>query len=328
LSEFQVEVIRISEIIEHQNADALEVVMNGLYPVCVRKGEFKIGDTAIYIPIDAEVPVDESEFSFLKKSISRTHERIKAKRLRGVFSMGLLVPNKRGFSVGQNVQEEMKVLKWEEPMKLTQQGNAGKDVGYLPHYDIESIRKWSKIINLGEDVIITEKLHGTNFGAVWSSKDELFYVKSHKLYRERMDTDLWWRIAEQYNLEEKLKRFPDIGIYGEIYGSVQSLKYGHKQGKCSLRIFDAFNINTHTWFSEDEFSAFADALELDRTPILYKGIWQGYEWCKNTFACGNSTLADNMREGCVVHTRENRRHQLAGRVKLKVISEEYQLKKK
>lgn len=54
------------------------------YPVVVRKGDFKEGDTAVYIPVDSIVP-DDPEFSWVG------NRRIRAKKIRGVYSEGLLI---------------------------------------------------------------------------------------------------------------------------------------------------------------------------------------------------------------------------------------------
>jgi len=66
MSEFQVEVFTIEKIDEHINADNLEIVYYYNYPVIVRKKQFSIGDTAIYVPIDAIINTNIPYFQFLK----------------------------------------------------------------------------------------------------------------------------------------------------------------------------------------------------------------------------------------------------------------------
>jgi hypothetical protein len=73
------------------NSDKLEIThVHGGYPCIIQKGQFKAGDKAWYIPVDTIVPTDRPEFAFLAKA-GKTEHRIKAMRLRGTFSMGLLV---------------------------------------------------------------------------------------------------------------------------------------------------------------------------------------------------------------------------------------------
>ena len=72
---------------KHPNADSLSVVkvFDG-YTVCVRTADWEGVDKGVYIPPDSVVP-DTEQFKFLEG-----HLRIKAKKLRGINSYGMLVP--------------------------------------------------------------------------------------------------------------------------------------------------------------------------------------------------------------------------------------------
>ena len=95
-TEFVAEVVRITEILPHGNADKLEIARfelkrTGLssYPVIVRKGEYKVGDLACYFSVDCLLPLSHPAFAFLKQPGStKTVHRLRAARLRGVFSQG------------------------------------------------------------------------------------------------------------------------------------------------------------------------------------------------------------------------------------------------
>jgi RNA ligase (TIGR02306 family) len=91
MSEHEAKVIKVSEIRKHENADSLEIAQIGGWTCCVRIGDFKVGDLAVFIEPDTLVPVDQSEFSFLAADAKEGKVRIKAKRLRGVPSFGLLI---------------------------------------------------------------------------------------------------------------------------------------------------------------------------------------------------------------------------------------------
>ena len=62
------------------------------YTACVAKGLFRPGDLAAYLPPDSLVP-DTPEFAFLGE-----HRRIKVRRLRGIYSQGLLIRKWAGSS--------------------------------------------------------------------------------------------------------------------------------------------------------------------------------------------------------------------------------------
>ena len=90
MSTHSVTVIEIKEVRPHDNAERLEIVPIGGWQAVVKKGQFKLGDRAIYIQPDYTVPTARPEFAFLAKE-GRSRHRLKAIRLRGVLSYGLLI---------------------------------------------------------------------------------------------------------------------------------------------------------------------------------------------------------------------------------------------
>lgn len=113
--------MRIGEVIKHPNADTLSITnVHGGYPCIIRTGDFKQGDLAVYVPIDSLVPVAMPCFSFLAGSKGKERERVKAKKLRGIFSMGLLVElpvtlRPGGWKEGDDVAEALNVTKYLPP---------------------------------------------------------------------------------------------------------------------------------------------------------------------------------------------------------------------
>lgn len=89
-SDSRATVVQITNLTPHPNADSLSIThVLGDYPVVVRTSDYQIGDLAVYVPVDMICP-NLPAFSFL--GAREKDRRIGAKRLRGVFSMGLLVP--------------------------------------------------------------------------------------------------------------------------------------------------------------------------------------------------------------------------------------------
>jgi RNA ligase (TIGR02306 family) len=181
-STHRVEVIRIDSISPHPNADRLEIVkvFSG-YQVVVQKGTYQLGDLAAYVPPDSLVPTDQPEFAFLKDRPEsprliegREYHRIKAIKLRGQYSMGMLVPVKFAVtSVGSDIAAGLGVLHYVPPVKnentskKTTYGSRAeaapeKDFGKPPSYDLEALRRYADIFEPGEPVVVTEKIHGAN----------------------------------------------------------------------------------------------------------------------------------------------------------------------
>src|SRR5512133_2448361 len=104
---FSCPVVKLEGIKKHDNADSLSIVTVEGCPVVIRTADYKEGDNAVYVPVDAIVPESVPGTEFLKD-----HRRIRAARLRGVFSMGLLLPssvlaNGAPWAVGEDVAERL-----------------------------------------------------------------------------------------------------------------------------------------------------------------------------------------------------------------------------
>ncbi len=55
------EVVKVKEIISHNNADRLEIVKIKGWKCISSKGRYKVGDEVVYIPIDSLIPFELSE---------------------------------------------------------------------------------------------------------------------------------------------------------------------------------------------------------------------------------------------------------------------------
>ena len=92
MATFEAKVYRL-EIEEHPNADAIELAKVGDYRSIVRKGDFKTGDLGVYIPEAAIVPDWLiSELGLEGKLAGKDKNRVKAIKLRGILSQGLIYP--------------------------------------------------------------------------------------------------------------------------------------------------------------------------------------------------------------------------------------------
>jgi RNA ligase (TIGR02306 family) len=335
MSDFKVEVFRIETIFKHPDADSLDVVqVFGGYPCIVRRGDFKVGDLAIYIPVDVVLPNNEM-FSFLS---SKDRKHLKAKRLRGIFSMGLVIPALETMCEGEDVVEKLGITRYEpqdpsmnRPGGRILSGDSDKDpteFTFIHYTDIENARKtkYVQAFQEGEEVVIHEKAHGCNSRFVYSSSSDKFFVGSRQLNKRRPEGDkrsTWWNIAEKYDLELKLKRHaPDLIFFGEIYGNVQDLKYGCPNdgiNSTKLALFDIFDIKRMVYLEYDEARRIGDELELPWVPTLYRGPWTKLDDFLH-YAEGNSLIegANNIREGFVLRPIKEAWDHRVGRKILKI----------
>lgn len=305
-------VFPLSSVMEHPNADRLEIATVGGWTTCVRKGEFREGDLVIFIEPDTLVDLTIPEFSFL------TSPKIKAKRLRGVQSFGILIKAREGWEEGFDAWEPLGLTHWNPPEPVTFNGECEVAPKLpAPKYDMESFRKFDFFIP-GEDVEVTEKIHGANGRWVW---DDELHVGSHTTWKRRDSNNLWWKVAEKYELEKKLAEFPKHVFYGEVFGQVQDLKYGANKGELFLAIFDIL-VNGN-WMSVDDMNEICAKLDLPRVPLLYRGPY--YKGVATDFVDGKTRWAelDQIREGVVLKTAVPRSVPEIGRVILKNVSVDY-----
>lgn len=171
MAEFKVPVVEVS-IEPHDNADALEIANIKGYQCIVRKGEYQTGDLAVYIPEQAIVPegiLDNMGLWDREKCKGKlagpNGDRVKAVKLRGKVSQGLLYPNTRNLDKGQCAAEEYGITKWEPPIPTQMAGQVANVHGYTLKYDINNIKNYPEVVDyLIENEVkveITEKIHGT-----------------------------------------------------------------------------------------------------------------------------------------------------------------------
>jgi len=327
MSEFGVPVVKIGKIGKHPNADRLELTQVEGVTCVVQAGQWKTGDKAVYVPVDAMVPRTD-QFSWLfTEGDDKERKRVCAARIRGIFSMGLLVPAPDGFDVGQDAAAALDILKYEAPTPAFMGGKVDtfRNGNFIPVYGVENYFKYRDVIQAGEMVIVTEKIHGTNSRFIFDNDG--LHCGSHLVWwaKDADTKNVWWQVAEQYDLESKLMQIPNIVIYGETYGDgIQDLKYDLK-GKYEFAVFDAFDTMGGRFLTFDELRSVCEGIGLPMIPSLYYGPFDPAKI--EPMKDGASTLAKHIREGIVIKSLENRFDERLGRVILKAKSEAYLLRK-
>lgn len=345
-------VTTIPEIEKHPDPETvnLGIVKIWDYQVVVNKNQWKAGDLAIYIEPDTVVPLDKPEFSFLvRPEKPKASERIKVRRLRGAWSEGLLVPAPPGFTVGQDAWAHLGLERYVPPLKHgggsgrpanndadfgTGGGwEAGPEEAKLPFskYDLENWKKYNYVFEDGEEVIITEKIHGSNAKYLWHG--DRMYCGSRSGWRtngsQKMDgwapkDNLWWKALEQNPwIETICKSNPNLMLFGEVFGQVMDLKYGAGKNQVFFRVFDIFNLKTRSWMDNDMVHFQLRTEEL--VPTLYRGPYSKEIVLAHTD--GDTTIPmegkPHVREGCVVKPATEKIHPKFGRIALKNVSNAY-----
>lgn len=326
MSTHGVNIVEITSVLPHDNAERLEIVPIGGWQAVVKKGDFAPGDRAIYIEPDYTVPTSRPEFSFLARD-GRDRHRLKAVRLRGKLSYGLLIPVPDDLAdrqVGAEVMADLGIERYEPPVKLGKAAASDELPSdqapkiFWSKFDVESLERYPDVLKPGEPVIVTEKIHGANARYLWL--DDQFYMGSRTRWLKPEADHAWSRAARaDPRIEAWCQCHPGILLYGEIYGAVQSLKYGAGPGEIRFAAF--------AWMRNGEWLNTPELLSgqsLPTVPVVGIG---GFDtsWIL-ALAENDSSVAGeagHIREGVVIVPERERRDDEIGRVALKHISNRY-----
>lgn len=303
-------------ISKHPNADQLEIGKIFSFTCCVPKGVYKTGDLVAYIQPDSIVDSTRPEFAFLQGD-----ERIRVKKLRGVTSMGLVVAAPSGAKEGDDVAEFLGVSHY-EPKEAVDNKDERSDSPqgiYAPRYTVESLYRFSHLFTEGEIITATEKIHGVNARFVYSSQDKAMFAGSKNEWRAYSESNLWWKaLSKNPWVERFCLDNPNVTLYGEIFGNVQSLKYGAGKNDIFFKVFDCLE-NGVWWDQGKVLDYFLD----DAVPLVYCGPFN-LDFLKE-LAEGKSRVssADHIQEGLVVRPINERTSPEIGRVVLKLVSNAY-----
>jgi RNA ligase/PHA02142 OB-fold domain len=251
--------------------------------------------------------------------------------------------------IGEDVAWFFNITKYEPPEPVNITGNMVKNPN--PHFhkytDIERLQNWQHIFEDGEPVIVTEKIHGCssrNGIVINAETDELeFVVGSHttqkKLtgeYGKNMGGTIFelpylvFRVREMLGFllnewdVDGADRIFSLILFGEIYGKgVQDLQYSTSEPS-----FAAFDISVNEdYIPFDTFMYCCKIFDIPTAPVLYSGP---YDRDLMTELASGPTIIGNgahMREGIVIRPEEEVVHPRLGRKILKLVSDDYLLRK-
>jgi RNA ligase (TIGR02306 family) len=396
-STHKVEVVPVS-LRKHENADSLSIIDVFGYTCVGRTSDWQGVEKAAWIPPDSLVDTNRVEFDFLTKDAKKADgfARIKAKKLRGVVSFGLLIPARPEWEIGQDVADILGVKHYEPGPGSNKAGgglytggdvSSPPDLGFnAPKYDVDAFRRYAKMVfEQGEPVVVTEKIHGANGRFVFhngqmycgsrtewkkefSSYDHLtvdgiannilkanqrnadnvdFVVVTEDQARTRAEElinrlksqepkqNMWWKaLAGTPSLRKFCEENPGMVVYGEVYGAVQDLPYGHKKGQVSFVAFDV--MKDGRWMDAVDGRLFLEQYGVPQVPLFNKRTEAvssadnvepiPYDFDQIAAMAEGKTLMPNdnhVREGVVVKPFVERWNPTIGRVILKVVGAGY-----
>lgn len=327
----------VSELRPIPGADAIETAVILGWTVVVKKGEFAVGDTAIFFEIDSFLPATDARFAFLEKT-KRTWRgadgyRLKTIKLRKQLSQGLALPA-REFPELDGVEDlaaKLGVVKWEEDEDSPSlAGNVLRTFpSFIPRTDQERIQNVYKEIDPTADYEVTVKLDGTSCTVylhgfhvgVCSRNQEL------KLDDPVNDSNLYVKTARE-------KRLQDIVVYWATQGREFALQGeiagpGIQKNRANLPevgfyLFDIYDIAAKRYLNPIERRTIVEATR-EVFQLLHVPVWSlgpAPELATFDTALGNANgpgITDEIREGLVYK-------RIDGEGSFKIISNEYLFK--
>ena len=211
---------------------------------------------------------------------------------------------------------------------------------WISKTDEERIQNIPKILEQFKDynVYVTEKIDYQSatftgklvpkfegiLGKMFPIKEYKFIVCSRNLENTNKNS-LYWQIAKKYNIEEVLKKNPNLTIQGEQGDStVQGNKYNLTSPK--MWVFNIIDHEKNYHFNREEMIKFCSKYSLDIVPLLYT---RKLSECGTTveelvnFSKGKSLINPKIdREGIVIRCIEDGKKLLS----FKVINPDFLLK--
>jgi RNA ligase (TIGR02306 family) len=278
---------KIDNIRPIEGADAIECAVVGGWTVVIKKGEFKVGDLAVYLEIDSWVPHELAPFLSKGDGPSVFNdirgERLRTVKLRGQVSQGLLLPisilenliyidgTKFQVEEGADASEFLSITKYEAPIPAQLAGDVrGMFPTKIPKTDQERIQnltveleEWKAKALSWE---VTEKLDGTSMTVYVDGDDE--GVCSRNLNLKENESNSLWRVAKSDQLIEKLRSTGrNLAIQGELVGEgIQKNMYKLKGQHFFL--FDVYDIDRGVYLNPVERRTLASKLDIGHVPVL------------------------------------------------------------
>lgn len=321
-----------------EGADAIECAMIGGWSVVVKKGEFEVGQLAVYCEIDSWIPTELAPF-LSKGKEPREFEGIKGERLRtvklrGQLSQGLLLPLEPTCAniaselfEGLDVSFPLNIIKWERPMNAQLAGMArGNFPSLIPKTDQERVQNLTKEINNAIEsrlrFEVTEKLEGSSM-TVYMIHGE-FGVCSRNLDLKETEGNSFWSTARRDDIEAKMRAVDehwDFAIQGELIGpGIQGNIYN--LSKLEFRVFDVYNIQMGGYLDPEARRELIDRMGLQHVPVLTTFMMAIPVADLLTLAEGKSVLNANQEREGLVFKEAN------GGMSFKAISNKYLLGEK
>lgn len=286
---------RIDAIKPIEGADAIELAVLGGWQTVIKKGEYSVGERAVYLEVDSWVPTALAPFLSKGKEPREFNgvkgERLRTVKLRGQLSQGLLLKFNTAveafvdskfddgqdfsevFHPGADVTDILGIQKWEMPIPAQLAGQVqGSFPSQIPKTDQERAQNLVKEITVANEegmrFEITEKLEGSSM-TVYRIQGE-FGVCSRNLDLKRDENNSFWKVAIEEDIDAQMMAvdpYWDFALQGELIGpGIQGNIYG--LGKPEFHVFDVYDIQSGRYLDPLARRELVERMGLKHVPVI------------------------------------------------------------
>jgi len=264
----------IKEIRNHPNADRLEIATILGWQSVVKKGDFRVGDKAVFVVIDTILPsAPWSEFLADNKNPDKPI-RLHTVKLRGEFSQGLVLPitvlppHMQDWREGADVGGELGIKKYEKeiPSQLSGIAKCTFPRSFAPRTDEDNGLSNPELVEAvtRHMVDITLKLDGSSCTII-VDQGKIIHVCSRNMSLVESDSNAFWIAAKNLLIPS---HFTGV-IQGELMGpGIQ----GNQLELLAPTLY-VFQISqSGKWIELHLSKALADIMEVNHVPLVLQAV--------------------------------------------------------
>lgn len=324
-----------------EGADRIELVRVLGWQCVAKKGEFSVGDLAVYFEIDSFLPAVPA-FEFLRAGSYKNSEllgegfRLKTQKFRGQISQGLVLPlailPEGEWPIGTNVTDVLGVRKWEISERASSGGTIiAEFLDGVPKTEEVRVQAAPELLEefVGVPYYIATKMDGTS--VTMARIDGKFRVCGHNYeYADDGKCD-FWRYAHEHEIERRFVEhgLDNIALQGEFCAAgVQ--KNPLRLTRPRWFVFTIYDVCSRRRLGLAETQQLCGMLQIPMVPVEETGIDLPYHSVDELLARAQGYYESGVRkEGIVVRPQKPCYSSIIqAPLSMKVVNNDYLLKQK
>jgi RNA ligase (TIGR02306 family) len=315
---------KVLEVNPHPNADRLELLTIYGFQVVATKGRYQVGQPVVFVPVDSVLPQwledqlfppeEHLKIGRIKRSGDR---RVRQIRIRKFPSQGMVIdPQDLDYKFGRfwnsprniafetDLAEKLEIIKYEPPFadhgpRVVQKRNKPLENPRFHQYKgCENIKWFPNLFKEGDEIVVQEKLHGSNCRAsiqpavantLWKKvkkflgllpEFERCYGSNMVQLQERpghtgyYGEDVYGAVLHKVDAFSRM--LPGETIYGELIGPGIQKGYDYGLKEHDFVLFDVKvtkEDGTQDFLDPEDAEAYAKTRGFRFVPILFKGLY-------------------------------------------------------